>query len=141
VSEHDASPFPVPPYRDSKGRPIPKSAIPRWMAQIIWARLRTIHGPIPELEQFAEKGGFSASTILSVLAGGDGTAECRAFMDMLNRLPDRSIKSGLQIVTAGTKGHREMMKELESELKEAARKRGRIVFGPGGASGDGQAGK
>src|SRR5262249_19387685 len=88
------------------------------------------------LDRFAEEGGLAAHVLLDLLAFGNGNGATFRFYARNRGL--RSVMGEIQIVSAGTREYAEALRELNSEASTLRTRDGRIVFGPGGVSGNGQ---
>lgn len=129
--EKSAKPFPIKPFKTSNGVEIPKSEIPWWLAEIVYARIVTLHGRMPSLEQIAQQqGGFDAASFLDVMAGGTGLPPFGTFRAMVAN-KQRSIKDQVQIVVPGTREYTDAMREVASEAKDAAKARPQAFYASG----------
>ena len=116
-----AFPFPVLEFRTAASVTIPRSFIPQWMADFVYAQWIKVHGHSVPLEHFRQKGGFEAALILDLIAGGDGSGSAlkRA---MRSTQTEKSIKGEVEILVPGTKAYAEAMREMADHGKQAQQK-------------------
>jgi hypothetical protein len=116
-----AFPFPVREFRTAASITVPRSFIPQWMADFVYAQWTKVHGHNVPIEHFKEQGGFEAGLVLDLIAGGDGsgTALKRA---MRSTQTEKSIKGEVEILVPGTKAYMDAMREMSDHAKSAQKK-------------------
>lgn len=132
------TPFPVKPFKNASSVTIPRSFIPQWMADFVYAQWVKAHGGAVPMEHF-RKEGFDAGQILDLIGGGDGSGTALK-RNIRTTQTEKSVKGEVEILKPGTRAYQDAMREIFDHSDQARKKNEsnigatgkRLIFGSKG---------